>query len=128
MTPKQARFVTEYIKDHCGKQAAIRAGYSEKSAESQASQLLKLPKVAEAIAKADGKAAENAGITREWVLRGLKRHAEEAQAEAVSLKAYELAGKVKGLDLFGPDKHEVTGAGGTALTVQVVTYTGKDDE
>ncbi len=46
LTPKQASFVREYLKDHNGKQAAIRTGYSPKSAEVQASVLLSNPKVA----------------------------------------------------------------------------------
>jgi phage terminase small subunit len=33
LTPKQARFVEEYIVDLNGKQAAMRAGYSPKTAE-----------------------------------------------------------------------------------------------
>ena len=40
LNPKQQRFVDEYLIDLNGKQAAIRAGYSEKTAEVQASRLL----------------------------------------------------------------------------------------
>jgi len=40
MTPKQARFVAEYLIDLNGTQAAIRAGYSPKTANEQASRLL----------------------------------------------------------------------------------------
>jgi phage terminase small subunit len=35
LTPKQTRFVAEYLKDLNAKQAAVRAGYSEKTAEVQ---------------------------------------------------------------------------------------------
>lgn len=49
LTPKQLLFVKEYIKDFNGKQAAIRAGYTKRSAESTSSTLLSYPKVAEAI-------------------------------------------------------------------------------
>jgi phage terminase small subunit len=42
---KQARFVEEFLVDLNGKQAAIRAGYSPKTAEVQASRLLNYPKV-----------------------------------------------------------------------------------
>lgn len=45
LNDKQKRFCHEYIKDHNGKQAAIRAGYAEKSAEMQASRLLSKDKV-----------------------------------------------------------------------------------
>jgi phage terminase small subunit len=50
MTPRQRLFALEYLVDCNGKQAAIRAGYSARSAESQASTLLRNPKVSEFIA------------------------------------------------------------------------------
>jgi phage terminase small subunit len=40
LTPKIKRFCEEYIKDLNGTQAAIRAGYSKKTAKEKASQLL----------------------------------------------------------------------------------------
>lgn len=40
LNPKQRRFVSEYVKDQNGTQAAIRAGYSKKTAQEQSSQLL----------------------------------------------------------------------------------------
>jgi phage terminase small subunit len=49
LTPKQERFIDEYIKDLNATQAAIKAGYSEKTAGVQGSTLLKNPKISEAI-------------------------------------------------------------------------------
>jgi phage terminase small subunit len=49
LTPKQSRFVEEYLVDLNGKQAAIRAGYSAKAAEVQASRLLRNVKVQQAL-------------------------------------------------------------------------------
>lgn len=49
LTPKQERFVDEYIKDLNATQAAMRAGYSAKTAAVQGSTLLKNPKVSEAV-------------------------------------------------------------------------------
>lgn len=46
---RQQAFVREYLVDFNGKQAAIRAGYSKKTAEVQASQTLRILKVREAI-------------------------------------------------------------------------------
>lgn len=40
LTPKQLRFCLEYLKDFNGTQAAIRAGYSKKTANQQAARLL----------------------------------------------------------------------------------------
>lgn len=48
---RQVLFAAEYCKDLNGKQAAIRAGYSPRTAEAQASHLLRNRKVQEAIAE-----------------------------------------------------------------------------
>lgn len=48
---KHERFCTEYIKDTNGKQAAIRAGYAERSAEMQASRLLRKDKVKQRVSE-----------------------------------------------------------------------------
>ena len=46
---RRSRFPYEYILDFNGKKAAIRCGYSPKTAEAQASRLLRIDKVAEKI-------------------------------------------------------------------------------
>lgn len=53
LTEQRKLFIDEYIKLRCknATQAAINAGYSEKSASSQSSQLLKDPKVLEYLKK-----------------------------------------------------------------------------
>ena len=68
LTPKQERFIAEYLIDLNGKQAAIRAGYSPKSAEMQASRLLSLEKVKRAVEERSAKALKSLEITRERVL------------------------------------------------------------
>lgn len=68
LTPKQERFIQEYLVDLNATQAAIRAGYSEKSAERIGFELLKKSLVSQAIAKAQAKTANRLEITRErWV-------------------------------------------------------------
>lgn len=49
MSAKEQRFVEEYTRDFCGTKAAIRAGYSEKTAGKQAYQLKQRPEIIEAI-------------------------------------------------------------------------------
>lgn len=71
LTPKRQLFITEYLKDFNGKQAAIRAGYAPGSAEVQASQLLRIPKVAEAIAEAQEQLKQKSGVTAERVIQEL---------------------------------------------------------
>lgn len=69
LTPKQERFVQEYLVDLNATQAAIRAGYSAKTAREQASRLLSNVNVMEAVA--DGKAArtQRLEITQDQVLQ-----------------------------------------------------------
>src|SRR4051812_27986220 len=69
LTPKQQRFVEEYLIDLNATQAAIRSGYSPKTACEQGSRLLANVKVQSAIAEGRKKLAEKAGISTERVLK-----------------------------------------------------------
>lgn len=71
LTEKQQRFVDAYLIDPNATKAAIAAGYSEKTAEQYGHQLLKKTSVAKAVADAQAKRAEKAGITAERVLAEL---------------------------------------------------------
>lgn len=73
LTPQQRVFVAEYIKDRNGTQAAIRAGYSEKGAATQAERLLRNAEVRSAVDAAITKVAEKAELTAERTLRELAR-------------------------------------------------------
>lgn len=68
LTPKQKRFVAEYIVDLNATQAAIRAGYSEKTANRIASENLSKPVIQEAIQKQTKKINDKLEITAERVL------------------------------------------------------------
>ncbi len=57
MTPRQHRFVEEYLVDLNATQAARRAGYSAKSAAGRGSRLLRNPAIAAAIEKAQDQRA-----------------------------------------------------------------------
>lgn len=82
MTPKQLRFVQEYLLDLNATQAAIRAGYSKRTANEQGARLLAKASVAEAIAAAQARRADRTEINADWVL---KRLAEEADADLADL-------------------------------------------
>jgi phage terminase small subunit len=71
LTPKQQRFVDEYLIDLNATQAAIRAGYSARTADVQASQILSIPKVAAAVEAAIGERSKRTEITGDSVLREL---------------------------------------------------------
>lgn len=66
---RRQRFVEEYLKDLNATQAAIRAGYSQKTARSVGHEVLTNPDVAEAIQNAMQARSERVGITQDDVLR-----------------------------------------------------------
>ena len=78
LTGKQQRFVEEYLIDLNATQAAIRAGYSEKTAHVIGPENLGKPEICTAIDAARSKRSEKTQIDAEWVLRRL---AEEAEAD-----------------------------------------------
>ncbi|MET3998835.1 terminase small subunit [Marinobacterium sp. MBR-109] len=71
LTDKQQRFVEEYLIDLNATQAAIRAGYSPKTADSQAVQLLRKTQVQEAIAAGKQERSEKTAIDATYVLNRL---------------------------------------------------------
>ncbi len=73
LTPKQEAFVAQYLLDLNATQAAIRAGYSEKTATEQGSRLLTNVKVQEAIAKGREKTAAKLEITKERIVEELAK-------------------------------------------------------
>jgi phage terminase small subunit len=73
LTPKQSRFVEEYLVDLNGKQAAIRAGYSAKTAEVQASRLLRIAKIQVALSAAMRAQSRNTEVTPDRVLAELAK-------------------------------------------------------
>lgn len=71
LTDKQKRFCEEYFIDLNATQAAIRAGYSPKTAEQTASRLLRNVKVQEYIAKRQKELSRSTEITQERVIKEL---------------------------------------------------------
>ncbi len=72
MTPKQERFVQEYTIDSNATQAAIRAGYSAKSAYVQGPRLLENVGVAAAIRAAQAEHRERTKVTVESLTEKLR--------------------------------------------------------
>ena len=71
MNPKQRAFVREYLIDHNATQAAIRAGYSKRTARQQASDLLAKPDISASVKASDEKLNAKAGLTAELVRKVL---------------------------------------------------------
>lgn len=110
MTQKRRRFAAEYVKDGNATQAAIRAGFSPKSAHVTACHLLKDPKVSAEIERIRAPIVEklegSAAITLESHLRKLSELAEEARQHeqfSAAITAEMARGKVAGLYV---ERHE----------------------
>ncbi len=71
LTPQQERFCQEYAVDYNGTNAAKRAGYSESTAASQASRLLKNAKVLSRVRAIQKEQLEKTALTKESVLLNL---------------------------------------------------------
>lgn len=71
LTDKQELFAREYLKDLNATQAAIRAGYSEKTAKEQAARLLTNVNVQTFVAELKATRVEQTGIDAAYVLRRL---------------------------------------------------------
>lgn len=71
LTPKQEAFVREYLVDLNATQAALRAGYSPKTAPFIGAENLKKPQIASAIAEAQSQRASRVEVTADRVLREL---------------------------------------------------------
>lgn len=122
LTAKQQRFVTEYLVDGNGTQAAIRAGYSSRSANEIAAENLAKPSIAEAV-KAGQLALQRSTIAdaaeRREILTQLARSAQVD--DNARIKAADVLNKMDGLYI---QKHEHGGQGGGPLITRVVhTYT-----
>lgn len=114
MTERQQRFVDEYLIDGNATQAAIRAGYSERTAAQIGAENLRKPDIAAAIAIAKADRSARLRISADWVL-------EQQQALVASALTRDTDGSVeiarKALRDIGD---------GIGMYVDRVEHTGKD--
>ena len=73
MTERQKRFIAEYLIDLNATQAAIRAGYSVKTAGSIGDENLKKPEINSAIAKEMAKRSNRTGVNQDRVVLELAK-------------------------------------------------------
>lgn len=149
LTPKQERFVAEYLIDLNATQAAIRAGYSAKTAGQIGEQNLKKLDIAAAVKSAMEKRACRNDVTQDEVISGLRELRDMAMGKKpmrvteilrvsgkppktieLDVKVFEAAAAKGALELLGKhigmfkEKVELTGAnGGPVETVSRVTRT-----
>ena len=118
LTDKQRRFCEEYVVDWNATQAAIRAGYSEKTAKETGYENLTKPHVESYINECKEKVAELAGISALQNARWLKEIAESKEEDSrVRIKAIEVLNKMKGYDAAQKIDHTTQG---DKLTPQIV--------
>ena len=100
LAPKQRRFCEKYVACLEAKQAAIEAGYTERSATVTSTRLMKRPEVQECIAKLQAKLAARNKINEDDIVRKLRENHDNAkeagQFNAVN-RALELEAKMGGL-------------------------------
>ena len=131
LTDRQKEFVRQYLVDLNATKAAIRAGYSERTANAQAGRLLANVGIREAIENAQAKRARRVEIKAEDVLRGVIEVTTQARDSGdlkTALKGYELQGKHLGMwtervkqEVSGPD-------GGPVASEIVVRFVEPDGE
>lgn len=139
LTPKQQRFVEEYLIDLNATQSAIRAGYSEKTAYSVGHENLKKPDIAKAIQEARNKRTERTEITQDYVLTNIQKVIERCMqvqqvdncltqtedGELAQAFMFKEQGALKGLELLGKhlgmfkDKIEHSGPNGGPIDLNL---------
>ena len=82
MTDKQNVFVQEYLKDLNATQAAIRAGYSHKTAYSIGQRLLRNVEISNAINSAMSERSERTALTADYVLQNLHEIAQRCMQKS----------------------------------------------
>lgn len=128
LTPKQQRFVEEYLIDLNATQAAIRAGYSEKTAAVIGAENLIKPNIAKAIQEAQEKLSNKAQVTIEMVVQGLLNEAKdlsEGSTQSARVSAWAHLGKHLGMF---KDKIEHTGKDGGPIDLSLKVVFEDDGE
>lgn len=121
LTAKQKRFVEEYLVDLNATQAAIRAGYSVKTAKSIGQENLTKPDIQIAIQEAKNNRSQRVEITQDRVLREYARLAffdprklfdDDGKPKDISMLDDDTAAALAGLDVVtevsGNDKETIS--------------------
>lgn len=110
--PKQEKFCREYLIDNNGTQAAIRSGYSKKTANEQASRLLANVNVASRVRELRGEQEERTEITADFVIQSLKEVALRCMTNKPVMEwDYEAKQQVQKVDEDGKGVYEFDSQG-----------------
>ena len=134
LRPKQQLFIEEYLIDLNATRAAIRAGYSEKTARQMGTENLSKPVIQAAIQEAFQARSDRTNATQDWVLERLEENVERAMGRvpvldregnetgewtyqgSVANRSLELLGKHLGMF---PNRTEVSGPDGGPIEHEV---------
>ena len=128
LTPKQQRFVEEYLIDLNATQSAIRAGYSEKTAKEIGSENLTKPNIAKAIQEAQESLSNKTQLTVDMIVNGLLNEAKdlsEGSTQSARVSAWAHLGKHLGMF---KDKVEHTGKDGGPIDLSLKVVFENDGE
>lgn len=103
LTPKQERFCEEYLIDLNATQAAIRAGYSKKTAKQQGTENLAKPAIAAVIEQLKAERSRRTRIDADEVMRRIDAQYRKADAEddiSNALKATQQLGQLAAVQAF----------------------------
>ena len=155
LTPRQSRFVDEYLIDLNATQAAIRAGYSEKTAFATGHENLRKPKIADEIQRRMDERSDRVKIDADFVLQGIARNIARCEqgspivdrsGEPVMVETpdgdlapawrYDATNALKGYELLGKhlklftERHDHSSSDGTMGRVERVeiSIVGQDTE
>lgn len=110
LNAKQERFCVEYIQDYNGTQAAVRAGYSEKSAHTQASRMLKNDEVLARVRELQREQVERLAVSADYVVLKLMETRErcmdpipvlDQEGNETGEYTFDSKGALKALELLG---------------------------
>lgn len=120
LTQKELRFIDEYIVDLNGTQAAVRAGYSKRSAHTTCHDVLKKPEIMQRIKQKQMDIQVSTGITVENITKEL------AKIAFFDLRmALNIDGTVKPIDQL--DDNTIAGIAGLEIN-ELFEGTGRDRE
>lgn len=131
LTHKQARFIEEYLIDLNATQAAIRAGYSPKTAEKIGHENRRKPEIKKLIDEAMKSRSEKTGRTALDVIEDIQRvtrEAWDAGDHKTALKGLELEGKHRGAFTERLDHTSSDGSMSLMPTNIIVNFVDPEEE
>ncbi|WP_034946122.1 terminase small subunit [Erwinia oleae] len=154
LTDKQELFAREFIKDLNATQAAIRAGYSEKSSRNQGARMMANDDILKRIAELNQERLERVRVDADYVLRQAvklhercmqevepitdRRGEEITDEQGRTVYGFNAKGAVAALKLIGEHvtvqafkqqtSTEITGADGAPVRIDVTSMTAQEAE